>query len=140
MLEDRVIVSHDTDFGTLLAVRRQTKPSFVLIRSADPLTAKQVAGLIVDNLHVMAADLTAGAIVTFARGHLRSPAIAASITKAGGTGRVRCELLPQFPDTAKTCSVRVSVARQCPSRAFGRARDREQAACGAPAGAWYSRR
>jgi len=72
LLEDRVIVSHDTDFGTLLAVRRQTKPSFVLIRSADPLTAKQVAGLIVDNLHVMAADLTAGAIVTFARGHLRS--------------------------------------------------------------------
>ena len=72
LIEDRVIVSHDTDFGTLLAVRRQTKPSFVLIRSADPLTAKQVAGLIVDNLHVMAADLTAGAIVTFARGHLRS--------------------------------------------------------------------
>ncbi len=72
LIEDRVIVSHDTDFGTLLAVRRQTKPSFVLVRSADPFTAKQVAGLIVDNLDVMVADLTAGAIVTFARGHLRS--------------------------------------------------------------------
>jgi len=72
LIEDRVIVSHDTDFGTLLAVRRQSKPSFVLVRSADPLTANQVARLIIDNLHVMAAELTAGAIATFARGRLRS--------------------------------------------------------------------
>lgn len=70
--DDRVIISHDTDFGTLLAVRRQSKPSFVLVRSADPLTADQVAGLIIDNLDVMADDLAAGAIATFSRGHLRS--------------------------------------------------------------------
>lgn len=72
LIEDRVIISHDTDFGTLLAVGRQSKPSFVLVRSADPLTADQVAGLIIDNLGVMADDLAAGAIATFARGHLRS--------------------------------------------------------------------
>lgn len=70
-IEDRVIVSHDTDFGTLLAVRRQSKPSFVLVRSADPHT-DQVARLIIDNLDVMAADLAAGAIATLARGRLRS--------------------------------------------------------------------
>lgn len=70
--DDRIIISHDTDFGTLLAVRRQTKPSFILVRSADPLTADQVADLIIDNLDVVADDLAAGAIITFARGHLRS--------------------------------------------------------------------
>ena len=72
LIEDRVIVSHDTDFGTLLAVRRQSTPSLVLVRSADPLTADQVARVILDNLDVMAADLAAGAIATFARGRLRS--------------------------------------------------------------------
>lgn len=70
--DERVIISHDTDFGTLLAARRASKPSFILVRSADPLTTAQIAALIIDNLDTMASDLTAGAIVTFARGRLRS--------------------------------------------------------------------
>lgn len=70
--DDRLIVSHDTDFGTLLALQRRSKPSFILIRSADSLTATEIAALIIDNFGVMVEDLTAGAIVTFARGHLRS--------------------------------------------------------------------
>lgn len=72
LADDRVVVSHDTDFGTLLALRRASKPSFVLIRSADPLTTTQILELLLSNLDVMADDLDAGAIVTFARGHLRS--------------------------------------------------------------------
>jgi predicted nuclease of predicted toxin-antitoxin system len=72
LADDRVVISHDTDFGTLLAVRRLTKPSFILIRSSDPLTAEDVAELIKANLAAMADDLDSGAIITFARGHLRS--------------------------------------------------------------------
>ncbi len=68
----RVVISHDTDFGTLLAARRATKPSFILIRSSDPLTGSQIAQMIIDNLDTMEADLSAGAIATFASGHLRS--------------------------------------------------------------------
>ena len=61
--DDRVIVSHDTDFGTLLAVQRRSTPSFILIRSADPLTTAKLTKLIIDNLDVMFEDLTAGAII-----------------------------------------------------------------------------
>ena len=51
-------------------MRRLTKPSFILIRSADPLTADDVAGLILANHDSVSEDLDAGAIVTSARGRL----------------------------------------------------------------------
>ena len=57
--DDRVIVSHDADFGTLLAVQRRSTPSSILIRSADPLTTTELTALIIDNLDVMFEDLTA---------------------------------------------------------------------------------
>ena len=69
---DRVIISHDTDFGSLLAFRRLSAPSFILMRSSDPLTVEQQAELILANLVSVREDLNAGAIVVFARGHLRS--------------------------------------------------------------------
>jgi predicted nuclease of predicted toxin-antitoxin system len=70
--DERIIISHDTDFGALLAFRRLSAPSFILIRSSDPLTPDEQADLITANLDTVAADLAAGAIVVFARGHLRS--------------------------------------------------------------------
>jgi predicted nuclease of predicted toxin-antitoxin system len=97
LIDDRVIISHDTDFGTLLAVRGQSKPSFVVVRSADPLTADQVARLIIDNLDVMAEDVAAGAIATFARGHLRSWTPATLITGDSGRGGSR------YPDALLGC-------------------------------------
>jgi len=68
---DRVVISHDTDFGTLLAHRRLTKPSFILVRSSDPIDVPDQAGLIIANLGTLADDLEAGAIAVFARGRLR---------------------------------------------------------------------
>ena len=70
-VEDRVVVSHDTDFGTLLAARQQVKPSFILVRSSDALSADDITALVLANLDAITEDLAAGAIVTFARGRLR---------------------------------------------------------------------
>jgi predicted nuclease of predicted toxin-antitoxin system len=68
---ERVVVSHDSDFGTLLAYRRLSKPSFILIRSSDPVVVDEQASLIIANLAAMTDDLEAGAIAVFARGRLR---------------------------------------------------------------------
>jgi predicted nuclease of predicted toxin-antitoxin system len=63
-----VIVSAHSDFGELLAAARgATRPSVVLLRSADRLTSDQQAALLTANLPAVADDLEAGAIVTIAR-------------------------------------------------------------------------
>jgi predicted nuclease of predicted toxin-antitoxin system len=61
--EDRIVVSGDTDFGTLLALSGQTSPSFILFRSRSALTADQQAALLLDHLDNLAPDLEAGAVV-----------------------------------------------------------------------------
>jgi predicted nuclease of predicted toxin-antitoxin system len=71
-VDERIVISHDTDFGTLLAFRRPGKPPFILIRSSDSLTPDDHAGLIIANLDAIRDDLKVGAIVVFARGHLRT--------------------------------------------------------------------
>lgn len=69
--DGRVIVSADADFGALLAHSGLTKPSFVLLRSADHLTPSQQGERLVANLSKVVDDLERGAIVTIARGRLR---------------------------------------------------------------------
>lgn len=59
---DLVIVSADSDFGELLAASRgATRPSVVLLRSADRLTSEEQAALLAANLPAVADDLEAGA-------------------------------------------------------------------------------
>jgi predicted nuclease of predicted toxin-antitoxin system len=65
-VDDRIVISHDTDFGALLAFRRLSKPSFILIRSSDPMTPDDHTSLILANLDAINDDLAAGAIVVFA--------------------------------------------------------------------------
>jgi predicted nuclease of predicted toxin-antitoxin system len=69
--DDRIVVSHDTDFGALLAFRGLTKPSFILFRSSDPITPDEQTNLIISNLDAFAGELESGAIVVFAKGRLR---------------------------------------------------------------------
>lgn len=69
--EGRVLVSEDTDFGTLLARSGASAPSFVLLRGAEPLTPDQQAALLIANLGAVEDELLLGAVVVFARGRIR---------------------------------------------------------------------
>ena len=70
-MEERVIVSADSDFGVLLAVARRSKPSFILFREPDIIRAQDYASRIVECLPLLEAELDAGCVVAFRRGRIR---------------------------------------------------------------------
>ncbi len=59
--ENRIIVSADTAFGTLLAARRTSKPSFVLLRCSIR-RPDELAAMLVANLPSLTEILLKGAI------------------------------------------------------------------------------
>lgn len=61
--EDRVIVSADTDFGTLLAQQQSSKPSVMLLRWAGLRRAEDQVRVILANLPNVSDALAAGAVV-----------------------------------------------------------------------------
>ena len=69
--ESRVIVSADTDFGTILSIREATTPSVILFRGASPKRADDQVAFILANLAAIAAPLRRGAIVVLERNRLR---------------------------------------------------------------------
>jgi predicted nuclease of predicted toxin-antitoxin system len=66
-----VLVSEDTDFGELLARQRTAAPSFVLLRTYEPLTPDEQAAVLLANLPRLLDDLGQGAIVVIERSRLR---------------------------------------------------------------------
>ena len=62
--EMRVVVSADTDFGTLLALRYKSLPSVVLFRGATHRRPRSVAMRLIAELTVATESLNAGCVLT----------------------------------------------------------------------------
>jgi predicted nuclease of predicted toxin-antitoxin system len=63
--ENRTIISSDTDFGTLLALRKKAKPSFILFRSGAPHHPVAQLTILLNNLPNLGEVLEKGAVVVF---------------------------------------------------------------------------
>jgi predicted nuclease of predicted toxin-antitoxin system len=70
-IEDRVIISADTDFGTLLSFRKSLKPSVILFRGISSRHPHIQLRLLLSNIHTIRSALEQGSIVVFSDQKLR---------------------------------------------------------------------
>ena len=69
--QNRVIVSADTDFGMLLALWPDSKPSLILFRRGSERRPSQQINLLLANLSVIQPSLEEGGIVVFEQNWIR---------------------------------------------------------------------
>ena len=71
MEENRILVSADTDFGTLLALWGHSRPSVILFRRGTERKPRQQVDLIFANLPHLREALEKGSIVVFKQNRVR---------------------------------------------------------------------
>jgi len=69
--EDRIVVSADTDFGTILAMQEAERPSFVLFREPNLLGAHDYLNALLPSLPALGPALMSGCVAVFRHGRLR---------------------------------------------------------------------
>ena len=65
-----VVLTHDLDFGAILAATQGTKPSVVQVRAAD-VTPEAIGNSVIAALKQMESELEAGALITVDPQHAR---------------------------------------------------------------------